>query len=465
MATNNPNLYAAIVLGDGTIIDATHPIPTSGGGGGGAVTIAASGVASGAYVAGSLVDGADTTQGLTTDAAVTGDNNGTLSAKLRGLTKILADVWDVTNHRLNIAVNKISGTISSVNSSTTTLSGNAAFTGVSEDVSAFGSIEVNVFTDQSSAAGGLSLQLSSDGTHWDVAQAVTISASVGAVYTFTPGAQFFRVVYTNGATPQGAFRLQTIYKPVAASQGVVNLQDVNATLSPTTISQRVIADITVQDPGSNLTNRVRSAAALVGGIPGGSLLGQGMGVYNAGQAKFYPLIGNTDGSIAVGGYTAVVGATLTRPANTTTYTANTAIANATSGAAAITFSNCARISGGSGYIIGVDILDEANQTVKGTFELWLYNQTPGTVINDNVNWAPANADLLNRVGIIKFDGGTVGNNASGASGNVIFVDQLSHSLPFVCVGSANLYGQIVVRNAYVPISSEVFQIALRISED
>lgn len=59
--------------------------PSSGGGGGGAVTIAA---------------GADVTEGNTSDVAVTGDNAGTISAKLRGLNKAVADVWDQTNHAL-----------------------------------------------------------------------------------------------------------------------------------------------------------------------------------------------------------------------------------------------------------------------------------------------------------------------------------------------------------------------------
>lgn len=59
----------------------------SGGGGGGPVTVA---------------DGADVTQGITTDAAVVTDANGTLSGKLRGLVKIFADVWDSANHRLKV---------------------------------------------------------------------------------------------------------------------------------------------------------------------------------------------------------------------------------------------------------------------------------------------------------------------------------------------------------------------------
>lgn len=62
---------------------------SGGGGGGGAVTIA---------------DGADVAEGVTTDAAVVGDNAGTVSAKLRGLSKILNDVWDSVNHWLGVSV-------------------------------------------------------------------------------------------------------------------------------------------------------------------------------------------------------------------------------------------------------------------------------------------------------------------------------------------------------------------------
>lgn len=45
-------------------------------------------------------DGADVNAGSTTDAAIVTDANGTLSGKLRGLVKILADVWNSTAHWL-----------------------------------------------------------------------------------------------------------------------------------------------------------------------------------------------------------------------------------------------------------------------------------------------------------------------------------------------------------------------------
>ncbi len=61
-------------------------------------------------------DGGDVAQGTTTDAAVTGDNAGTLSAKLRGLTKILADIWDSTNHLFHQNVKQVGGTAIDTNS-------------------------------------------------------------------------------------------------------------------------------------------------------------------------------------------------------------------------------------------------------------------------------------------------------------------------------------------------------------
>lgn len=68
-------------------------VVSGGGGGGGSTTIA---------------DGGDVAEGSTTDVAVTGDNAGTVSAKLRGLNKILADVWDSVAHTFKVSVQNAS---------------------------------------------------------------------------------------------------------------------------------------------------------------------------------------------------------------------------------------------------------------------------------------------------------------------------------------------------------------------
>src|SRR5581483_10138365 len=85
------------------------------------------------------------------------------------------------------------------------------------------------------------------------------------------------------------------------------------------------------------------------------------------------ILTNTDGSIPIGGFTSIVNTSLTRPANTTTYTANTAIANATSAASQLTFSNCARANGYSGIILGAQLFDFTDQATKLQSELWLFD--------------------------------------------------------------------------------------------
>lgn len=103
------------------------------------------------------------------------------------------------------------------NSSTTPLGGAAAFTGTARESTHTRAVTVTVFADQDSAAGGLQFQWSTDSSNWDLAESYTIPASVAHSFTLTPKAQYFRIVYTNGATPQGAFRLETIAQPIATT--------------------------------------------------------------------------------------------------------------------------------------------------------------------------------------------------------------------------------------------------------
>jgi hypothetical protein len=82
------NPEPALLVINGAPVSTSNPLPTTpAGGSGGAVTIA---------------DGGDVTLGARADAAVVGDVNGSVSAKLRGLSKLLNDVWDSVNHRLKV---------------------------------------------------------------------------------------------------------------------------------------------------------------------------------------------------------------------------------------------------------------------------------------------------------------------------------------------------------------------------
>lgn len=118
-------------------------------------------------------------------------------------------ITSYSNPQIAINVNNFRN-ISVGNSTTATLSSNSTFTGFYEDVSDYSSITINIFSNVASASNGLILQFSSDGTNLD--NSIYYTSDLGGECFVHPCiAKFFRVVYTNGVSSQGTFRLQTIY--------------------------------------------------------------------------------------------------------------------------------------------------------------------------------------------------------------------------------------------------------------
>lgn len=108
------------------------------------------------------------------------------------------------------------GFVSTNNSSTSTLAGDALFTGVGDDVTHFSSVSVTWNSDVASAASGMSMQFSTDNVNWDTRIPVeshsdALQVDHGGDHRLPIIAKFFRVVYTNGSGAQASFRLQTIY--------------------------------------------------------------------------------------------------------------------------------------------------------------------------------------------------------------------------------------------------------------
>lgn len=117
------------------------------------------------------------------------------------------------------------GFVSTVNSSIVALAASGVFTGTSEDVSQYACVNVFVFASHASATDGLSMQFSVDGTNWDNVDVYSIPATTGKTFAIQVVARFFRVVYTNGATLQSSFRMQTIYHSVMQPTSSIRPQD------------------------------------------------------------------------------------------------------------------------------------------------------------------------------------------------------------------------------------------------
>lgn len=162
-----------------------------------------------------------------------------------------------------------------------------------------------------------------------------------------------------------------------------------------------------------------------------------------------------------------IAASITRPNDTTAYAAGDAITDSTSSPTALAFSGAARVNGGTGVVVGATLIDSANQSTKGDFDLFLF-EASYTPDNDNSGVTPTDSELETCIGVIRFSAGdfVVGDASSGASGNALCLGPVANPFAFTCGGgSTSLYGALVARSAYTPVANEKFTIRLRILQD
>lgn len=165
-----------------------------------------------------------------------------------------------------------------------------------------------------------------------------------------------------------------------------------------------------------------------------------------------------------GGFSTRVDASFTRPTGTTQYTAGDQVADSASAPTVITFSDVARTEGGTGWIVDALCIDSANQATKPNFRLYLFDTAP-TPNNDNAAWAPSDAEMATLLAEIDFATWIIGKADSGADGNCAsFIANIA--VPFVCAkDSKDIYGLLVERSTYTPISAESWTFRLGVTQD
>ncbi len=217
-----------------------------------------------------------------------------INALISGQSVLISGQSVVTLSGSNVSV--ISGlTVDTGNSTTTLLGAGGVFTGVVRDLTGYSQVDIMVFTDQISAVNGLSAQFSTDGINFDHTHPNTISASTSESIHLAVDARYFRIVYTNGATPQGTFRLQTLLSPIP-SQGTI--KDIDLPLlgkDDALATHSVITGVTTAGGGAYVDVKVAPSGAIqVGGsitvlsgsivdISGNAVLVSGQPVQISGQ--------------------------------------------------------------------------------------------------------------------------------------------------------------------------------------
>lgn len=102
-----------------------------------------------------------------------------------------------------------------------------------------------------------------------------------------------------------------------------------------------------------------------------------------------------------------------------------------------TITNAGRASGGSGMIVGVQVISAADTI--GPMDIIFFDSSV-TLAADNAAFAISDADALKIVGLAQLTGAyDLGNNRICQAFNL--------AIPFVCSGSANLYAGLLTRAA------------------
>lgn len=144
--------------------------------------------------------------------------------------------------------------------------------------------------------------------------------------------------------------------------------------------------------------------------------------------------------------------TITRPANTTAYAAGDTISDAT-GDAHFTFTGLPIHTGHGGMVEAALVIDSVVAATPPDLELWLFSSDIAAIA-DNAAFAPTDTEVLSLVGIITF---ATASFKKGTVNQVCVQNNLGISFK-----ADNLYGALVVRNAYTPASGEVFKVVLSV---
>ena len=155
-----------------------------------------------------------------------------------------------------------------------------------------------------------------------------------------------------------------------------------------------------------------------------------------------------------------------RPSNTDAYAAGDVISAVTSNDHfTFTILKTKPVQGSSLLSASIEraiITSSADVATAPDLELWLFD-TDIAEVADNAAFAPTDAEILTCLGVIDFPTGDFRVGLTTGDGNSICQSEnLNMSLKGI---AGDIFGQLVVRNAYVPISAEVFQVTLFYQQD
>lgn len=168
-------------------------------------------------------------------------------------------------------------------------------------------------------------------------------------------------------------------------------------------------------------------------------------------------VSDNNSSFTVDGKAYRTTVTITRPSNTTAYTAGDVVGD-TNGSAILTFTN-AGPSGGFVILQSVSLVfnDSSVPSGMGAFRLHLYSAAP-TAIADNAVFDLVSGDRANYMGYIDL------STPLDFGSSLYTQTDYSGRLVKLAAASTTLYAELETRGTYTPVSASTVQVRLNLLE-
>lgn len=187
------------------------------------------------------------------------------------------------------------------------------------------------------------------------------------------------------------------------------------------------------------------------------------GVYNSSALTLTneegsALATDISGNLLVRGSVYSTSIELTRPADTTAYTANDVVSNATDTTTPLVLANFGRLAGASGYIVGAKLTTNL-KSITPRFRVHLFNVNTATVAADNAAYKEVYADISKRIS--SFDLAAMSTGADTTNSDMSRSMDMTLRIPFVlAAASTTAYAVLETLDGFTPASGEKFTLTI-----
>lgn len=146
----------------------------------------------------------------------------------------------------------------------------------------------------------------------------------------------------------------------------------------------------------------------------------------------------------------------TRPSDTNAYAIGDVVSDSTSATTMQAIANAARVSGGSGEIMGIRLSTD-KKSINPRIRVHFYSTNGATVSADNANWQDKYADVGKRIAYYDMPAMTTGADTSNS--DMSRSVDMTMQIPYVCAATS-LYFVLETLDAFTPASGEKFTLTV-----